>query len=102
MTKLPRLITFDWAPLRASTAARIGLDRAGHAVTTRNHLAFQGAHAAARDAVHGALDPAPLLDGLHAAGLDSVLLHSAAGNRSTYLARPDMGRRLDPPSRERL
>ena len=102
MSKLPRPILFDWALLQAATAARIGLARAGHAIATRDHLAFQRAHAAARDAVHGALDPVPLLDGLREMGLDPVLLHSAAADRPIYLARPDLGRRLDQASRERL
>lgn len=98
----PRRIEFDWAPLRAATAARIGLARAGHSIATQDHLAFQRAHAAARDAVHGVLDAGVLLEALRAAALDPFVLSSAAGDRQTYLARPDLGRRLDPPSRERL
>jgi ethanolamine ammonia-lyase small subunit len=91
-----------WLKLKSATPARIGLSRAGAAVATRELLAFQRAHAEARDAVHDRLDPAPLLDGLVAQGLGALALRSAAGDRHTYLLRPDLGRRLDDASRERL
>ena len=91
-----------WARLRRHTPARIGLARAGSGLATREHLSFQLAHARARDAVHDALDAAPLLDGLRARGLDALHLASAAGERRTYLVRPDLGRRLDERSRDRL
>lgn len=91
-----------WSGLRRHTPARIGLARAGAGVATRDHLAFQLAHARARDAVHARLDPAPLLAGLAARGLDPLSLRSAAADRRLYLLRPDLGRRLDPPSRDRL
>ncbi|HKW52172.1 MAG TPA: ethanolamine ammonia-lyase subunit EutC, partial [Stellaceae bacterium] len=63
---------------------------------------FQLAHARARDAVHDALDAAPLLDGLRDRGLEPLHLRSAAGDRRAYLLRPDLGRRLDERSRECL
>lgn len=91
-----------WPRLRTATPARIGLLRAGPAIATRDHLAFQVAHAAARDAVNSALDPMPLLEGLCLRGLEAVHLQSAACDRHTYLARPDLGRRLDALSRDRL
>ena len=43
--------------MRAATPARIGLARAGASIATREHLAFQLAHARARDAVHAPFDP---------------------------------------------
>jgi ethanolamine ammonia-lyase small subunit len=91
-----------WVRLRRHTPARIGLARAGSGLATREHLSFQLAHARARDAVHDALDAAPLLDGLRARGLDALHLASAAGDRRSYLVRPDLGRRLDEGSRDRL
>jgi ethanolamine ammonia-lyase small subunit len=91
-----------WAKLRRHTPARIGLARAGSALATREHLSFQLAHARARDAVHDALDAAPLLEGLRDRGLDALHLRSAASERRTYLLRPDLGRRLDERSRDRL
>src|SRR5690349_12817900 len=89
-----------WSRLRRHTPARIGLARAGASLATREHLAFQLAHARARDAVHVPLDPAPLLQGLRACGLDAISLHSAAAGREIYLLRPDLGRRLDAASLE--
>jgi ethanolamine ammonia-lyase small subunit len=91
-----------WARLRAATSARIFLQRAGSAIATSEHLAFQLAHAEARDAIAERFDAGQIAEGLHARGLTSVRLHSAARDRPTYLARPDLGRTLDAPSRERL
>lgn len=73
--------------LRRFTPARVGIGRAGHSLPTSELLRFELDHARARDAVHEPLDPASL-------GVPHVLLHSAAPDRSTYLRRPDLGRRL--------
>jgi ethanolamine ammonia-lyase small subunit len=83
-----------WARLRQATAARIGLARSGASLATAPLLAFRVAHAEARDAVHEALDPAPLLDALAALGRPAVAVASAAADRRAYLMRPDLGRRL--------
>jgi ethanolamine ammonia-lyase small subunit len=91
-----------WNLLRAATPARIGLTRSGSSIATREHLAFQLAHAEARDAVAESLDPELVLLGLAERGLQALLLHSAASDRHTYLARPDLGRRLEESSRTRL
>jgi ethanolamine ammonia-lyase small subunit len=91
-----------WTRMRAATPARIGLAQAGASIATRDHLAFQLAHARARDAVHEPLDPGALVERRRERGLDAMQLHSAAADRSTYLARPDFGRRLDDASRARL
>ncbi|MGH7526072.1 MAG: ethanolamine ammonia-lyase subunit EutC [Gemmatimonadales bacterium] len=91
-----------WVALRSLTPARIALGRAGASLPTRVHLEFQLAHARARDAVHDALDVAALRAALREAGLDSIAVHSAAEDRTRYLHRPDLGRRLEPASRERL
>lgn len=89
-----------WARFRASTRARIGLGRAGDALPTAALLEFQLAHARARDAVHGAVDFDRLAAELtpHPA----LHVHSAAPDRTTYLRRPDLGRRLDETSRGAL
>jgi ethanolamine ammonia-lyase small subunit len=81
--------------LRRYTAARIGLGRAGASVPTAAHLAFQQAHAEARDAVHTPLDVDALLADLRALGEAPLHVHSRAPDRATYLQRPDLGRRLD-------
>lgn len=82
-----------WAALRPTTTARVGLGRAGDSVPTRRLLDLQAAHAAARDAVHASLDVDAMTAALAGLGLgDPVLLPSAAPDRATYLARPDLGR----------
>jgi ethanolamine ammonia-lyase small subunit len=83
-----------WATLRRHTSARIGLGRAGDSVPTARLLEFEAAHAAARDAVHTPIDLAALRGRLD--GLPTVTVRSAAADRSHYLQRPDLGRRLDP------
>ncbi|RTL44204.1 MAG: ethanolamine ammonia-lyase subunit EutC [Burkholderiales bacterium] len=98
----PPVTAQPWAGLRAHTAARIGLGRAGASLPTAAHLAFQQAHADARDAVHLPLDAAPLLAGLRALGEAPVAVASRALDRSTYLQRPDLGRRLSEASVQAL
>nr|WP_183165150.1 ethanolamine ammonia-lyase subunit EutC [Azomonas macrocytogenes] len=91
-----------WQTLRQLTPARIALGRAGSSLTTRAQLDFQFAHAQARDAVHLALAIEPLAKRIQALGLECLSLHSAAADRQSYLQRPDLGRRLDEASAERL
>ncbi|WP_407519726.1 ethanolamine ammonia-lyase subunit EutC [Methylobacterium oryzisoli] len=91
-----------WRRLAALTPARIGLGRAGSGLPTREVLRFALAHAQARDAVHAALDGGSLQAGLAGLGLPAVAVASAAPDRATYLRRPDLGRRLDAASLERL
>lgn len=102
----PAVIANPWQQLRQFTDARIALGRSGASLPTAPHLAFQLAHAQARDAVHLALDVPQLIGALDAAGLaapaDRFELHSAATDRLTYLQRPDLGRRLGDESREQL
>ena len=89
-----------WARLRGATDARIGLQRSGGALSTPVMLALEYAHAQARDAVHAATPAQALVEAL--AGLETIVVDSQAGDRPTYLARPDLGRRLAPADRERL
>jgi ethanolamine ammonia-lyase small subunit len=97
------VIRNPWDQLRQFTAARIALGRTGVSMPTSPQLAFQLAHAQARDAVHLELDDAALATELTAAlGLPCVRVHSAAPDRATYLRRPDLGRMLDPASRAAL
>ena len=94
------IVPNPWAELRQFTAARIALGRAGVSVPTAPQLAFQLAHARARDAVHRELDADALMQSLTAQlEMACVAVHSAAPDRATYLRRPDLGRRLDEPSR---
>jgi len=80
--------------LRALTQARIALGRTGQSLTTTALLDFELAHARARDAVLTDLDTDALRTTL--ADRDVVEVHSRAGDRATYLQRPDLGRLLDP------
>lgn len=89
-----RYIPVRWVDLRRFTPARVALGRAGNGLPTTAQLDFQAAHAAARDAVHAALDVASLRADLAAAELPSIAIHSEAVDRRTYLVRPDLGRCL--------
>lgn len=91
-----------WLQLRRFTHARIALGRAGDSLPTNRLLELGMAHAQARDAVLKTINVEAVADQLKAAGFDSVSAHSAALNRAAYLGRPDLGRRLDEASRERL
>lgn len=91
-----------WSALTRLTAARIALGRAGGSQPTRAHLAFQLAHAQARDAVHHAADLDSVARHLTEAALVPERVESAAADRTTYLQRPDLGRRLAPSDAARL
>ncbi|WXL26624.1 ethanolamine ammonia-lyase subunit EutC [Ectopseudomonas mendocina] len=88
-------IANPWQQLRELTPARIALGRAGTSLPTQPLLEFQYAHAQARDAVHLPFDHAQLSAELAKQQLQTLLLHSAAKDRDTYLQRPDLGRKLD-------
>lgn len=102
----PVVIANPWQQLRQFTDARIALGRSGASLPTGPHLAFQLAHAQARDAVHLALDGPALQQSLQTHGVPGASaclhLHSAAEDRLTYLQRPDLGRRLSDASRQLL
>src|ERR1700689_4859310 len=76
--------------LRSYTPARIGLQRTGVSLGTRPLLDFQLAHARARDAVHAAIDVRMLCDELRRCGLPALALKTQAGDRASYLRRPDL------------
>lgn len=91
-----------WAGLKKLTPARIALGRAGTSIPTEPHLAFQLAHAKARDAIHHQLDVDAIKTDIAALNVDLLLLESAAESRSAYLQRPDKGRVLRASAREAL
>lgn len=87
--------TFDpWSSLRRFTPARIALGRTGDALPVARMLEFQAAHALARDAVHQPFDADTLAEEL--SGHPTLVVHSQAPDRTAYLQRPDLGRRLHP------
>ncbi len=88
-----------WHAFRKFTAARIALGRSGDGLPTSHLLDFQLAHAKARDAVLGAMDAAQIASNL---SYDTLTVSSQAGDRATYLQRPDLGRKLDPNDRATL
>ncbi|GHC19699.1 ethanolamine ammonia-lyase light chain [Kushneria pakistanensis] len=94
--------TNPWQQLSEHTDARIGLGRAGGSQPTAPHLAFQLAHAQARDAVHLPLDTEQMMDALESRFEQVVRLHSRACDRGEYLRRPDLGRQLNDESLEQL
>ncbi|WP_431768085.1 ethanolamine ammonia-lyase subunit EutC [Pseudomonas fluorescens] len=91
-----------WLELRRLTPARIALGRTGTSLPTSAQLDFQFAHAQARDAVHLPFDHAGLSARLTERQRDSLLLHSAAVDRNSYLQRPDLGRKLSDQSAQAL
>ena len=91
-----------WQRLRALTAARIGLPRAGASLATAPLLAFQLAHARARDAVWDELDEMKLCAALATLWPSVVSVSSGADTRQKFLMRPDFGRHLDDRSRSAL
>lgn len=91
-----------WLELRRLTPARIALGRTGTSMPTKAQLDFQYAHAQARDAVHLPFDHAGLGTQLAERGRESLLLHSAATDRNSYLQRPDLGRKLSDESAQTL
>jgi ethanolamine ammonia-lyase small subunit len=88
--------------LKDLTPARVALGRSGASLPTQALLDFTLDHARARDAVHAAFDVPALIAGIAELGLDAIEVQSRAGNRRLYLARPDLGRRLDEVSVRRL
>jgi ethanolamine ammonia-lyase small subunit len=88
--------------LRQLTPARVGLGRTGASLPTDALLQFTLDHARARDAVHAGFDVSALVTGLNSLGLHTLEVSSRAGSRRDYLARPDLGRTLDPDSKHLL
>ncbi|TDZ45482.1 ethanolamine ammonia-lyase subunit EutC [Mycobacteroides franklinii] len=82
-----------WTELRLNTQARIGLDRAGNALHTRDVLDLAAAHATARDAVHVPLDTERLAAEVAGIGVGTpAVVTSQVRSRAEYLRRPDLGR----------
>ena len=84
------------------TDARVALGRFGSGAPTRALLTFQLDHARAREAVWSAVDEDKLEGEIKALGLDVISVESMAEDRSSYLRRPDLGRRLSRSSATRL
>lgn len=90
------------AGLRELTPARVGLGRSGTALPTEELLRFAADHAVAREAVHATWDVAGARAALAARGWSPRVVATQIGDRSQYLRRPDLGRRLAPADRQAL
>ncbi len=88
--------------LRARTPARILVGRAGPAYRTTTQLELRQDHAAALDAVHAEVD---LLRDFGREFIERWKLfevRSQAPNKTEYLMRPDLGRRLEEAERQQV
>jgi len=91
-----------WSRLSAFTQARIALGRTGVSIPTKAQLKFNLDHALARDAVNTPLDTKALALDLQVQQIQTIQAHSAAANRTEYLQRPDLGRRLNQSAKKAL
>lgn len=91
-----------WVKLKQFTSARIGIGRSGVAVPTAELLAFQMAHAQARDAVLTKIDFKKIMSFLKKEKISTIELDSACANRENYLTRPDLGRILSENSKTKI
>jgi ethanolamine ammonia-lyase small subunit len=99
---MSEIIQNPWTRLRSFTSARLALGRAGDSLPTNEVLEFALAHAQARDAVHNTLDAESIAHDLAASGFEFVTVQTAARDRTEYLRRPDLGRKLNDSSRSLL
>ena len=85
--------------IRARTPARLLVGRAGASYRTKTQMELREAHAAARDAVRGELDPVQSFGNAFLKRWNLVEVRTKAGNKNEYLLRPDLGRHFDDGSR---
>ncbi len=96
-------MAFDfWQKLRSLTMARVGIGRSGPSLKTKNWLEFLRAHSEARHAVHAELDWSKFSESLIACGFRTQILLSGAKDKTSFLRRPDWGRRLSEDSRQKV
>lgn len=82
--------------MKKSTAARIGVWRAGPRPLTQTLLRFRADHAVAQDSVMGEISEED------AARFKMVYVKSACRDKDEYLTRPDLGRVLDEESAKKI
>src|SRR5262245_48289760 len=81
--------------VRARTPARILVGRAGPSYRTSTQLELRQDHAAALDAVHADLDIARDFDKSFVERWQLFEVQTQAADKTQYLMRPDLGRRLN-------
>lgn len=82
--------------MKKSTAARIGVWRAGPRPLTQTLLRFRADHAVAQDSVMGEISEED------AAKYNMVFVKSACKDKDEYLTRPELGRALDEESIQKM
>ena len=102
ITKSGAGITDPLSFLKEFTTARIAIGSTGSSIPTKQLLEFKLAHAHARDAVYSVMDTEVLEDALAQFHRPVLQLHSRAENRAQYLQRPDLGRKPNEESLNRL
>jgi len=101
-SKQNSFIPDSWESLKVFTKARIALGRTGVATPLKEVLDFKMCHAHARDAVYSVLEIGELEEALGQFQLPIIIATSKAGDRTIYLQRPDLGRKLDDVSANNL
>ena len=91
-----------WESLKAFTNARIALGRTGVATPLKEVLDFRLCHAHARDAVYSVLKVDELTASLQQFQMSIITVNSKANDRTAYLQRPDLGRKLNNASASNL
>ncbi len=91
-----------WSDLKKYTDARIALGRTGASLPTDEILKFGLSHARAKDTIHMPFDREALKNKFEQIGQECLYVSSAAPNRSIFLTRPDLGRKLSDSSRQYL
>src|SRR5438067_5485725 len=86
--------------VRARTPARILVGRAGPSYRTATQLELRCDHAAALDAVHAELEPARDFGGEFVERWGLYEVQTRARDKTEYLMRPDLGRRLSDEARK--
>jgi ethanolamine ammonia-lyase small subunit len=102
MSDNPLTPTDPLAAALARTPARLFAGRAGPGYRTATWLRLREDHAAARDAVRADLDLGRDFGEDRVAGFRLFWAGTRAASRHEYLLRPDLGRRFDDESRERI
>src|SRR5580700_4192548 len=88
--------------IRERTPARILVGRAGSAYRTSTQLELREAHAAARDAVRAELDLESVFGAPFIKQWNLFEVCTEACSKEKYLLQPDLGRRLNEPSRQEV
>src|SRR5580658_8845107 len=88
--------------VRAQTPARLLVGRSGSAYRTSTQLELREAHAAARDAVRAELDLESVFGAAFIKQWNLFEVCTEARSKEEYLLQPDLGRRLNEPSRQEV